>query len=89
MDLQQSSGEFRWDPTLEPLFGVTRDQLSERFQAHGCGEEGVAVTVAVLVYLERKCADQKDLWELMAQKAARWLGKAVGKDRMEELKAIL
>ncbi|KAI9144009.1 hypothetical protein BKA69DRAFT_1057702 [Paraphysoderma sedebokerense] len=43
-------------------------------------------TIVALVYMDKKLADIKDEWELVAEKAEKWVGKSVGdgKDGVDE-----
>ena len=92
MSLQSSSGVFRWDDALVAMLGGDRAQLAAKFAAsgvEGAADEAVWVTVAVLSFLQRECAEKKDLWELMAQKATKWLKKRIGEEGLEKMKKIV
>lgn len=46
------------------------------------------MTMLVIVFLQEKMASEKDVWELVVDKAETWLqGSAIGKERLAEMGA--
>ena len=75
---QSVNGSFALTSNLALLLGTSVDILKDilaNLQLGGGEAEKVIATAAVLVYLEKRCGDQKDLWDLSANKAKRYIEK--------------
>ena len=74
-----------WNPsaTLIQLLGIT-DEQARRFSGGAEGEEeAIRMTALVIAFLRTKMASEKEVWELVVDKAVEWLGSVLGTD--EEL----
>jgi hypothetical protein len=89
---QSVNGSFALSPRVASLLGTTVDLLRDilaNLQLVGGETEKVIATAAVLVYLEKRCGDQRDLWDLSATKAKRFIEKqATSKPLSDILQAV-
>ena len=81
--LQSASGSFAWGDVIGKLFKTTKEDLMGANP--GCGED-VWITALAIRALE-EMASQKDLWELVVQKAKKFLMKQLGEAGLENLLA--
>jgi len=65
--LQMANGSFKFGQALQDLVGMTENQIMEK--CHGVEVDGVWITVVALALLEKKFPEEKELWELIANKA--------------------
>ena len=76
---QRVNGSFELTPRLASLLGVSVEKLKEVMSTLQIGDGEVAqkviATAAVLVFFEKKCNSQKDVWDLCANKAKRFIEK--------------
>lgn len=77
--LQKASGEFHWGPAAERALGMTRDEASGKVPRESEVDWECWLTVLVVVYLEERMAGDKELWELVAEKASRFIRARAGK----------
>lgn len=76
IDQQGSGGEFRWSKEFEKVLGIKKNELDAN-RMEGIDKEAW-LTAVIVVYLEQKMLAEKDLWELMVQKARKCVMKMVG-----------
>eukprot|EP00118_Oscarella_pearsei_P020097 m.216437 g.216437 ORF g.216437 m.216437 type:complete len:819 (+) comp39869_c0_seq7:2839-5295(+) len=80
---QQASGAWSLSVTVANLVRKSVQDLKAlsplKGVSSGVDEFVCWATAIVLAWLERKCADTQDEWELMANKARKWLKKQKGK----------
>ena len=74
IDLQGSSGIFKWGSVLERVFSATKEAVMQK-RGDGGIDQDVWLTAVVIAYLEAKMGERKDLWELVVQKARKCLKK--------------
>ena len=92
IDLQCSDGHFKWGEVLASLTGKNKKDLSaERHSFAGSGScsggSGVDVnwlTAIAIVLLEAMTAE-KELWELVVQKAKKFLAKTLAEEDVAKL----
>jgi hypothetical protein len=90
IELQCSDGHFKWGEVLASLTGKNKKDLSaERpsFAGSGSGGSGVDVnwlTAIAIVLLEAMTAE-KELWELVVQKAKKFLAKTLAEEDVAKL----
>ena len=74
--LQSTSGEFRWGAAIEALLGMRRAE-TEAKRPRGA-TEGAWLTALALAALAARMAGERELWELVAEKAERFVEKEAG-----------
>lgn len=72
--LQKYAGSWSWSTQLQSILGVTKN-AAERAEHSLLGslEDDVLATLCVVVYLKQSQRDEKDVWELVVEKAEGWL----------------
>ncbi|KAM0265332.1 hypothetical protein ACHAQJ_000172 [Trichoderma viride] len=81
--LQTFAGNWQWNPRLESILGIKMQDATEKIQLPGQNQYlDVLATVCAVVFLKMKLADEKDVWELIVQKAEDWL-RGTGANAME------
>ena len=85
IDLQGSSGMFKWGKVLETCLGGTEVEVAGKCES-GL-DQNLWLTALVIAYLEIQMMSKKDLWELVVQKARKYLKKSSGSNesKMEKL----
>ena len=86
IELQKSSGIFRWGPVLEKIFGANLAEMMSK-RGPGCPEE-LWLTALVIAFLETKMAERKASWELLVMKAKKSLKKHLNND-LDQLQDLL
>lgn len=93
--LQDIEGYWSWgsDGKLSAVLGVDEQKIMGALVGDisaVLGASGdVFATVCVLAWLGKYKADEKDTWELLADKAVDWLKEAVGESRAQEYLAAI
>ena len=73
--LQGANGAFKWGVALERVLKKgTKEEVVARGAALGFGDESAWITALALEILQRRFAAEKDMWELVASKAMKFLG---------------
>jgi len=67
INLQMANGSFKFGTVIQDLIGTTERQIIEKF--HETEVDVVWITALALALLEKKFTDEKELWELIANKA--------------------
>ncbi len=80
VDLQGSSGVFKWGPALERILGMSQSDLNAKKPSEVETTEEVWLTLVMVALLETKMAEKKELWELVADKAIKFAKKQLGGD---------
>ena len=88
--LQTFVGNWRWSAVLEKVLGLNQKTAEGAAKAAGLDQvkSDVVVTACVVAYLQKKLADDKDAWEMMADKAIDWARDQVGGQYDELTKAV-
>ena len=76
IDLQLVSGAFQWDIILECVLSIRKADVIKAAKRNGGIE--VWVTALVMAYLKIKVPTSKNLWELVVEKATKFLEGACG-----------
>ncbi|KAK1780616.1 von Willebrand factor type A domain-containing protein [Copromyces sp. CBS 386.78] len=71
VNLQQFDGSWSWSQQLLDILG--QSQSTEERYGVSVPNTNILATALVLAYLEVKLADEKDEWEMLADKAREWL----------------
>jgi hypothetical protein len=83
-ELQSFEGSWSWDPRLEEVLGVSKDEAIKAIKAAGfraaANEGDNLTTAAVVAFLKKKLIDDEDVWEMMAEKALLWLGEQLSSE---------
>jgi len=85
ISLQSANGSFKWSPIVEEASQKTLKQLKKLLN---CNEDSVAITLFIVVFLEKNHAGEKDLWELVADKANHFLAKQLGQKKFQEMATL-
>ena len=73
--LQGANGAFKWGVALERMLKKgTKEEVVARGAALGFGDESAWITALALKILQKRFAAEKDMWELVASKAMKFLG---------------
>lgn len=89
--LQNFDGSWNLNDALLALLGVTRDELCNRLKEIFQGQtsmsqsltDKVQATAAAAVFLEVKVQEEKDVWEMVVEKAKGWIKTAIGVGGLE------
>jgi hypothetical protein len=83
-------GNWDWSPKLEAIVGVTKSAALTDIQLPGQYNQlqVVLATLCAVVYLKKKLADEKDVWELIVEKAEDWLRGQTQEDVLELEKIV-
>ena len=73
IDLQRSSGAFQWGSVLEKALKISKMDADKAAKDNGGLE--VWVTALIIVYFKLKMTASKDLWELVVEKATKFVEK--------------
>ena len=74
--LQGANGAFRWGVALERMLKKgTKEEVVARGAALGFGDESAWITALALKILQKRFAAEKEMWELVASKAMKFLGR--------------
>jgi hypothetical protein len=71
VNLQQFDGSWSWNQQLLDILG--QSQSTEERYGVSVPNTTILATALVLAYLEVKLADEKDEWEMLADKAREWV----------------
>jgi hypothetical protein len=84
--LQTANGSFKFGQILQELIGMTENQLMEKVQESE--PEDVWITAVALALLEKKFSEDKELWELIANKAKTFIQKHTKSNFDEIMKKV-
>ena len=90
--LQSFVGSWEWSDKLEQTLGTEKRAAEGAAKSGGAGEEigeSVLATACVVVYLQKKLADDKDSWEMISDKAVDWLNGEIGQEAATKLMEAL
>jgi hypothetical protein len=90
INLQTANGSFKFGTVIQDLIGMTERQMIEKF--HETEVDVVWITALALALLENKFTEEKELWELIANKAKMFIqtnAKTNFDDIMTKAKAFL
>jgi hypothetical protein len=90
INLQMANGSFKFGTVIQDLIGMTERQMIEKF--HETEVDVVWITALALALLENKFTEEKELWELIANKAKMFIhtnAKTNFDDIMTKAKAFL
>jgi hypothetical protein len=74
IDLQGIRGVFKWGPAMQKMLGMgTREEVLAKGAEKGYKEESIWLTALAVAVIETKFGDEKELWELLADKAIQFL----------------
>lgn len=82
-ELQRFDGSWQLTAQLLKLTGVESQNFKSASVGHD--DEGVKATLLALAWLEKKRKEDKEIWEMIADKARNWLGGQQGVDDVDEL----
>lgn len=77
IDLQTFEGFWEWQESLLSWVGVDPKLAAEVITKHGW-DFRVAATAFAIVFFEKKQTKEKDAWELVVEKAKRWMEEQIG-----------
>ncbi len=75
----------RWGHALDRLLGKSKSEVAAKKPSQVKDDE-VWVTLVVVALLEATVREKKELWELVAEKAMKFVEKNTGKEFAEELR---
>lgn len=79
ISLQKSDGSWEWDKRLVDIVGIKLD--AERRNA-------IVATALAIAFLQVRMAQEAESWELIVEKARRWLGQQQGVDADKEINDV-
>jgi len=76
---QAANGSFSLNPVLPSILGIPEQKIQEAAKEISSHPTFLAiwVTLLVTIFLTEKCQSQKDTWELVVEKAQKWLENCV------------
>ncbi|CAG9990159.1 unnamed protein product [Clonostachys byssicola] len=92
ISLQQFSGNWEWSQELKAILGFDiKDNVElASLSSVGCypDAEIIIATACAVTFLKQKLAADKELWDMLADKAEIWLRDKVGEDVEQLFKAV-
>ncbi|KAK1977951.1 vault protein inter-alpha-trypsin [Colletotrichum cereale] len=90
VSLQEFSGYWAWSDELFAILGVSPQDVKSTAEKTVQGSQGSAAssTAAVVAFLRKKLAGERESWEMMEEKAVAWLEAELG-DEAEKVLAAL
>ena len=90
INLQRANGSFGWGPGLQEAAKMTKDEAKNKLVSGSLQmDEDIWVTALAVAILETKYASEKDLWNLVADKARAFLKKSNNLELVQQAKALL
>ncbi len=80
VDLQGSSGVFKWGPAMQKLLKMSESDLNAKKPLEFEFSDEVWLTLVAVALLEMKMSEKNELWELVADKAVKFAKKQLGGD---------
>jgi hypothetical protein len=87
ISLQKFSGAWTWSEELSSLLksdsagDIEKDVKFE-------GEPDLATTARVVAYLQSKMSDDREVWEMVVEKAKSWIGSKIGLEKVDEVVGV-
>ena len=77
---QAANGSFSPSSAIVGIIGLTAEKVLDAGKDISTDDTFATIwmTLVVTMFLTEKCAEQKDIWELVMEKAKRWLQMSVG-----------
>ncbi|EFQ35773.1 vault protein inter-alpha-trypsin [Colletotrichum graminicola] len=90
VSMQEFSGYWVWSDKLFAVLGVSPQDVKSTAEqsVQGSQDSASSSTAAVVAFLRKRLADERDCWEMMEEKAVAWLEAELG-DESEKLLAAL
>ena len=70
---QTANGPFPPQEAVTSIIGVEHKQVLDAGKALGSDAISATVWMTMIAFLTEKCKDEKDVWELVVEKAMKWL----------------
>ncbi|KIX04165.1 uncharacterized protein Z518_07719 [Rhinocladiella mackenziei CBS 650.93] len=84
IDLQSFDGSWSLSNKLLQLFGLSQDQVQNLLSGAG-DDESVRATALGIAWLKIKVPAEKDVWEMVVDKAEGWIQAKIGSDKAKEV----
>ncbi|KDN70965.1 putative vault protein inter-alpha-trypsin [Colletotrichum sublineola] len=90
VSMQEFSGYWVWSAKLFAVLGISsQDVMSTADKAfQGTRSLNVSSTAAVVAFMRKRLADERDSWEMMVEKAVTWLEAELGDESAKLLAAL-
>ncbi|KZL79738.1 von willebrand domain containing protein [Colletotrichum incanum] len=90
VSLQDFSGFWAWSDELFTILGVSFGEVKSAVEktGHGSSHPNASSTAAVVAFLRKSLADERDSWEMMEEKAVAWLESELGDETQNVLAAL-
>ncbi|KAF9905095.1 hypothetical protein BX616_001100, partial [Lobosporangium transversale] len=91
LSLQTFEGSWEWKPELFSCLGLKPDDVSQNLIAKGIRDNSSSLlatfvaTALSIKFFEKKLGKEKDVWDLVVQKARSWIESHIGETHTEEL----
>ncbi|KAM0267333.1 hypothetical protein ACHAPA_006113 [Fusarium lateritium] len=91
--LQTFSGSWAWSADFERVLGVTGETVSKlklpaAVRDHA-EKDSILATACAILFFKKKLMDEKDIWEMLVEKAEGWLEDNIGEEGVSELDSVL
>ncbi|KJX93846.1 hypothetical protein TI39_contig4247g00002 [Zymoseptoria brevis] len=86
ISLQTFSGAWAWSDELLALLKLSAPE--EKILAQFGDVKDLAATALVVAFLQAQLTDDKEVWEMVVEKAKAWLGGKVGSEKVDETVAV-
>ncbi|KAK2031067.1 vault protein inter-alpha-trypsin [Colletotrichum zoysiae] len=90
VSMQEFSGHWVWSDKLFAVLGISAQVVNTKAEqaVQGIQSSTASSTAAVVAFLRKRLADERDSWEMMEEKAVAWLEAELGDDGEKLLAAL-
>ncbi|KAK2042004.1 vault protein inter-alpha-trypsin [Colletotrichum somersetense] len=90
VSMQEFSGYWVWSDKLFAVLGISTQVVNTKAEqaVQGIQSSTASSTAAVVAFLRKRLADERDSWEMMEEKAVAWLEAELGDDSEKLLAAL-
>ncbi|KAK2055293.1 vault protein inter-alpha-trypsin [Colletotrichum caudatum] len=90
VSMQEFSGYWVWSDKLFAVLGISTQDVNTKAEqtVQGIQSSTASSTAAVVAFLRKRLADERDSWEMMEEKAVAWLEAELGDDGEKLLAAL-
>ncbi|KAM0244800.1 hypothetical protein ACHAP5_005923 [Fusarium lateritium] len=91
--LQTFSGSWAWSADFERVLDLTGETVSKielpaAVRDH-TDKDSILATACAILFFKKKLMDEKDIWEMLVEKAEGWLEDSIGEEGVSELDSVL
>ena len=88
--LQEFDGSWKWESRLWTVLGMDEVKLKSICKLAGVLDDGkIQATIAALAFLQTKARAEKEVWEMIIEKAMGWLNGKVDAEQLKKVKEAM